>query len=43
MIHTGKPVGETILFFGCRNRAEDFLYEEELQQCTEDGLLTVNN
>ncbi|KAG1057960.1 hypothetical protein G6F43_000242 [Rhizopus delemar] len=24
-----KPVGPTILFFGCRNRAEDFLYEEE--------------
>ncbi|CEP08857.1 hypothetical protein [Parasitella parasitica] len=25
----GKPVGPTILFFGCRNSAEDFLYEEE--------------
>ena len=24
-----KPVGPTILFFGCRNRAEDFLYQEE--------------
>jgi len=27
----GKPVGETILYYGCRNREEDFLYEEELK------------
>jgi NADPH-ferrihemoprotein reductase len=27
----GKPVGETILYYGCRNRAEDFLYQEELK------------
>jgi len=25
----GTPVGKTILFFGCRRKAEDFLYEEE--------------
>lgn len=25
----GKPVGETILFFGCRRQDEDFLYKEE--------------
>ncbi|KAG1066538.1 hypothetical protein G6F42_026643 [Rhizopus arrhizus] len=25
----GKPIGPTILYFGCRNSAEDFLYEEE--------------
>ncbi|KAI9270882.1 hypothetical protein BY458DRAFT_555807 [Sporodiniella umbellata] len=24
-----KPVGPTVLFFGCRNSKEDFLYEEE--------------
>jgi NADPH-ferrihemoprotein reductase len=24
----GKPVGETILYFGCRKKAEDYLYEE---------------
>lgn len=25
----GQEVGETILFYGCRNRTEDFLYKEE--------------
>jgi len=24
----GKSVGETILYFGCRKRSEDFIYEE---------------
>jgi len=38
----GKPVGETILFFGCRKRAEDFLYEEELQEYVDDGLLNMH-
>merc|ERR1712127_232166 len=38
----GKPVGETILFFGCRNRSEDYLYEEEFQECVDEGLLTMH-
>ena len=42
-ISTGKPVGETILFFGCRNRSEDYLYEEEFQECVDEGLLTVSH
>jgi NADPH-ferrihemoprotein reductase len=25
----GQPVGKTILFFGCRKKSEDFLYEKE--------------
>jgi NADPH-ferrihemoprotein reductase len=29
MAKAGKPVGKTVLFFGCRKKAEDFLYEEE--------------
>ncbi|KAH6614199.1 NADPH-cytochrome P450 reductase [Boeremia exigua] len=31
----GQPVGKTILFFGCRNKAEDFLYEKEWEQYKE--------
>ncbi|GAB1608413.1 NADPH--cytochrome P450 reductase-like [Argonauta hians] len=27
-----KVVGKTILYFGCRNKANDFLYEEELNE-----------
>nr|CAG4646082.1 EOG090X027R [Macrothrix elegans] len=42
MKQEGKPVGETILYFGCRNRKEDFLYEQEFQQWVDDGLLTLH-
>ena len=38
----GKPVGDTVLFFGCRKKNEDFLYEEEFQESIDEGLLTVN-
>lgn len=27
----GKPIGEMILFFGCRSPEEDFIYREELE------------
>ena len=36
----GKPLGSTILFFGCRHKAQDYLYEEELTQYVEDEVLT---
>lgn len=26
----GKDVGNTILFYGCRKKDEDFIYKEEL-------------
>ncbi|KAH8158540.1 hypothetical protein CIB48_g9703, partial [Xylaria polymorpha] len=28
----GKPVGAMVLFFGCRNPGEDYLYHEELEE-----------
>lgn len=31
----GQTVGKTVLFFGCRKRSEDFLYEKEWQQYKE--------
>ncbi|GFY55285.1 NADPH--cytochrome P450 reductase [Trichonephila inaurata madagascariensis] len=36
----GKPVGDTILYFGCRKAQEDYLYEDELKAFVEDGTLT---
>lgn len=36
----GKQVGSTILYFGCRNKATDFIYEEELTDYVKKGTLT---
>jgi len=36
----GKPVGEAVLFFGCRNQTEDYIYEDELKNYVEDGTIT---
>jgi NADPH-ferrihemoprotein reductase len=38
---TGKPVGETVLFFGCRKSSEDFIYREELEEYVKKGVLKV--
>lgn len=38
----GKPVGETILYYGCRRRSEDFIYEEEINQYIQNGSLKVH-
>ncbi|KAJ3643865.1 hypothetical protein Zmor_026549 [Zophobas morio] len=38
----GKVVGETVLYFGCRKRCEDFIYEEELVEYEKNGLLTLH-
>jgi len=36
----GKPVGETILYTGFRNKAEDYLYGAELEEYEKEGTLT---
>ncbi|XP_041350268.1 NADPH--cytochrome P450 reductase-like [Gigantopelta aegis] len=36
----GKPIGNTILYCGCRHKAEDFLYNEELEDYLGKGSLT---
>ena len=35
-----EAVGETDLYFGCRRKNEDFIYEDELMEFTRDGTLT---
>lgn len=37
----GKTVGDTILYFGCRKKSEDFIYKEELEKYVEKGTLTL--
>ncbi|KAG8182223.1 hypothetical protein JTE90_002654 [Oedothorax gibbosus] len=36
----GKPIGDTILYFGCRKEKEDFLYGDELRAYLEEGAVT---
>ncbi|XP_059147602.1 NADPH--cytochrome P450 reductase-like [Physella acuta] len=38
----GKPVGDTILYFGCRNKATDFIYEEELMKYVDKKVLKLH-
>merc|ERR1712198_822128 len=37
----GKPVGPTLLYFGCRNKSQDYIYQDELEAWQTDGLLTL--
>uniref|UniRef100_A0A8D3E5V8 NADPH--cytochrome P450 reductase n=1 Tax=Scophthalmus maximus TaxID=52904 RepID=A0A8D3E5V8_SCOMX len=39
----GKEVGETVMYFGCRHKNEDYLYQEELEEAEKNGVLTQLN
>ncbi|PMD37493.1 putative NADPH-cytochrome P450 reductase [Hyaloscypha variabilis F] len=36
LVDIGRPVGEMLLFFGCRNLDDDFIYRAELEQFERD-------
>jgi len=36
-----QTVGDTILYFGCRKKAEDFIYGEELENYVKNGALNL--
>lgn len=37
----GKIVGETVLYFGCRQKAVDFIYQNELEDFVNQDVLKV--
>jgi cytochrome P450/NADPH-cytochrome P450 reductase len=37
----GKPLGSSLLVFGCRNPEQDYLYEEELRAFEQAGVTRV--
>jgi cytochrome P450/NADPH-cytochrome P450 reductase len=39
-IDSHENVGETVLFFGCRRSDQDYIYQQELEQYTSEGVLT---
>ena len=36
----GKPLGDTVLFFGCRHKAEDYIYQDEIEQYHNEGTIS---
>lgn len=41
-VKEGKTVGDTVLYFGCRKRSEDFIYGEELVEYESKGIITMH-
>lgn len=39
-VTAGTKLGPAYLFFGCRKRTEDYIYEEELEAYARDGTVT---
>jgi NADPH-ferrihemoprotein reductase len=39
----GKPIGPMVLYFGCRHKAEDYIYQEEIEGWLADGTLSQAN
>ena len=37
---TGKEVGETVMYFGCRHKNEDYIYQEEMEEAESNGVLS---
>uniref|UniRef100_A0A8W7PZM8 NADPH--hemoprotein reductase n=1 Tax=Anopheles coluzzii TaxID=1518534 RepID=A0A8W7PZM8_ANOCL len=37
----GKEIGQTTLYFGCRKRSEDYIYEDELEDYSKRGIINL--
>ena len=40
IVPAGKELGETVLYFGCRHKNEDYIYQEELEEAEKTGVLS---